>query len=885
MRKWIKTSALLALTLTMFAGCALPGTGTTSTPESNSSVEEKNDYYTVHFDLCTTYKTNVIDDQEVEPGDVATKPAVAIIGENPDRMEVQGWYKDKEYTQPWNFFIDTVEEDMTLYAKWVKNYEVTYYLGDETDIPMYKQYVQDGQYITDYEKLAHGYETNGFYANARHTQEFDFTQPITSDVNIYIHRSDYFCFSGEMLATRDDLCIMMAAPSGSGSTPGSIELKEDSEGDKFAEINFGYSTAADPHMLVRNMTVDISASQKVEVTFRNLGEATSLKFYYVVQMADGTFTDGEGPHEGNAFTYRYAEDEKNMDPNGEWVTKVFDFSSTLTNGVSTWGISTTLTQLRIQSGYVCEDENDLSNILQIKSIKGIPDDTYTSTDDVERVAALRVDDDATDVQQVADAQQDVCGWVFPKDMVDAKSSNGELYEKTSGLLFYSPFRAKKTSLLLNLSELEDGTKEMIDLNKKTTIRIRLTNYGYSNKLTLSYKNKIGRGSSVDMSITPCGEEPEMKEYVLNMYGSRLYEGELGSLGFEYDSIGINNAIMIHSIEFLDFELMDIPGINFNDKFAGDASAASYWTTVSNATIAYTGSGLTTGASKITVAKGAYLEKDCSISNLGYESMTLKFMDEDGVRNVIVGLTIAGEETEYIYDLMSEEVTKSAGWSVLTLPFTANGQIEKVKVRFIGEGSITIQELRFNMPEHSGLDFSSSDTVGTVNTNQWDGDVFSYSNSVSAAALTAKFNKANREISTVRYYFDALLKYQNKGEGNIDITGKSKVILIYHNLGSVDRLNVGLGVVGVTEDDTWKTAHSEIGNPGSGGFVNNRQIKTNMAKGEWAALEIDLTTFPGLVNGVEGKAINEIGIQQGYNEAAGEITVSGDTVYIRAIIVI
>ena len=884
MRKWLKTSVLFVLSLTMFAGCALPNTGATNS-ESNqsSSVVENDDYYTVHFELCTDHQTNVIDDQEVEPGDIATKPAVAIIGDNDERLEVQGWYKDPEYTQPWNFFVDTVEEDITLYAKWVKNFEVTYYLGDETNVPMYKQYVQDGGYITDYEKLAHGYESNGFYTNARFSQEFDFTKPVTSDVNIYIHRSDYFYFSGEMLATRDDLCYMMAAPSGSASKPGTVELKEDTNGDKFAEINFGYSTASDPNMLIRNMAIDISNSQKVEVTFRNIGKATSLKFYYVVKMADGTFTNGEGPHEGNAFTYTYEASERNMDPNGEWVTKVFDFSSVLTNGVSTWGISSTMTLLRIQSAYVCEDESDLTTVLQIKSIRGIPDPTYTSTEDSESVAALCVNDDATDVEEVANAQEDVCGWVFPKDYASARSSNGELYEKTSGLLFYSPFRAKKTALMFNLPEAADGTKEVIDLDKKTTIRIRLTNYGYSNKITMEYKNKVGRGSNVDIAIAPCGEKPEMKEYVLNMYGSRLYEGNLESLGFVYDSIGINNAIMIHSIEFSDFERIDIPGVNFNDMFAGDPSVAPYWTTLENATSSYTGHGLTTGATKIDTLDGGYLTKECNITNRGYESMTLRYMNEEGVRNVIVGLTIDGVETEYIYDLMSEEVGKYLEWNTLTLPLTATGQIKNFKVRFVGEGSITIQEIRFNMPAHSGLDFSTSEHVAEIITNKWDAGILSHSNSISAAAIAANYNKANHEVAMVRYYYDALLGYQNIGEGNIDLTGKSKIVIVYCNMGTVDSLNVGLGTVNVTEDDSWKTDHMEIGN--SGGLLRNVSIKTNMEKGEWETIEIDLTQYTTLKDGTDGKAINEIGIQQNYNEAGGIITVSSETVYIRAIIII
>ena len=889
MRKWFKSSLVLALSLVMFSGCAFPmGGGTTNNSTQESSTKNEN-VHTVHFDLCTTYKTNVIDDQEVETGDVASKPAVAILGDNPERWEVQGWYKDKEYTQPWNFIIDTVEEDMTLYAKWTRNFEVTYYLGDEVDVPMYKQYIQEGKCVSDYEKLAHGYESSGFYANARFTEEFDFTKPITADTNIYIHRSEYFYFSGHMLGTRSDLCTMFAATSGKGSTPGTVEYKEDESGEGYAEINFGYSTAADPHMLVRNMAIDISNSQKVEVTFRNLGNASSLKFYYVVQMADGTFTNGEGPHEDNAFLYRYKESEKNMDPNGEWSTVVLDFASTLTNGVSTWGISSVLTQLRIQSGYICENEEDLSNIVQIKSIRGIPDETYTSTADSESVTALRVHDDATDVQNAADAQGDVCGWVFPKDYADAKTVNAEIYEKTDGLLFYSPFRSKKTSVTFNLSELADGSKEEINLDKKTTVRIRLTNYGYSNKITMEYKNKIGRGSSVDLAIAPCMGEPEMKEYVINMYGARLYEGTLNTLGFIYDSIGIDNAIMIHSVEFIDFERMDIPGINFNDMNAGNDAENPYWTTVENATIAYTGSGLNTGATKIDTQDGGYLARACSITNAGYESMSLKYKDESGIRNVVVSFTINGVEEEYSYDMMSDDVTTAQGWKTMTLSLTENdqtqGQIENVKVRFMGEGTITIQEIRFNMPKHSGLDFSTGDVVTSINTYSWDGGILSYNNSFSAAALSASFNEANREVGMVRYYFDAMLNYYKQGEGNIDITEKSKIIIVYNNMGSVGTLNVGVGSINITEGDSWKTDHAEIGSPGSGGMLNGLPIKKNMAKGEWATLEISLTQFAGFVDGYEGKAINEIGILQGYQQAGDLITVSGETVYIRAIIII
>lgn len=39
----------------------------------------------------------------------------------PDYLEFGGWYTDKSYTYQWNTATDTVNGDITLYAKWIKN--------------------------------------------------------------------------------------------------------------------------------------------------------------------------------------------------------------------------------------------------------------------------------------------------------------------------------------------------------------------------------------------------------------------------------------------------------------------------------------------------------------------------------------------------------------------------------------------------------------------------------------------------------------------------------------------------------------------------------------------------------------------------------------------
>ena len=54
--------------------------------------------------------------QKVTKGSTITEPSAPMVR----GYELEGWYKDAECTQKWNFETDTVAEDMTLYAKWVE---------------------------------------------------------------------------------------------------------------------------------------------------------------------------------------------------------------------------------------------------------------------------------------------------------------------------------------------------------------------------------------------------------------------------------------------------------------------------------------------------------------------------------------------------------------------------------------------------------------------------------------------------------------------------------------------------------------------------------------------------------------------------------------------
>lgn len=890
MRKWLKTFVVSVLTLATFTGCGKGGDSVDSNSNTGSSVTSavEEGWYTVNFELCTKLETNKVPAQEVEEGDVVVKPSVGVIGDNSERMDIEGWYTDKEYTNKWNFTMDVVESDMTLYAKWVKKFKVTYYLGDETDVPMYETYVKEGECVKYEPQLADGYESNGFFTTAVHETEFDFNTPIKNDVNIYIHRSEHIYFTGKMIAER----FKMEQNYAKGGT---IEYAEDENGEGYAKLNFGYSTSADPHALLENVTVDISASQKLEVTFKNMGTAKSLKFYYVNWLADGTETDGPSFNEDNAFTYTYTADEKNMSEDDEWVTKVFDFSKNLTNGVSNWGISSTMIRLRLQSSYISENEEDRSNEVWIKSIKGISDESYRKTEDSESITQLRVNDDATAVENVANAQEDVAGWIFPKDFSSATANNADIYEKTNGLLFYSGFRVKDASINFEIGD------EKINMDEFTTIRIRLTNYGYSNKLTLKYKNSYNRVGTKDLTIAPCGATPESNEYIINMFGADRYEGLLSSLSFSYDSVGIDNAILFESIEFLEFKRIDIPGFNMNDKYAGVEGKAQFWTENSGVEYAHNNGTLLDGGTVFTVENNEYVGADVSVTNYGYKTMTLKYKNVEGVSKVKVGLTINGAEAVYTYDVAKEvkqptvdengkttlvieagDVKDANGWKEIYVNFVANGTIEHVRVTFEGEGTITMQELRFNMDETSGVDFSNSVYTNHINAKKWDDGIISYENSYSAASLSAwkttSFDENGNELSnsgSMRYYFGAMLEQSKFGAGNVDITGKTKVIIVYNNTGNIGNLTVALGLTNVTEGNEWKTVIAEAYAKDSG-KSQVVAVEKNMADGEWAAVEIELSAFETLGESTEGRAITEILLQQ-------TDSTSKESILIRAVI--
>lgn len=79
-------------------------------------------YYSVDFDFCGHGVEAVSGEYSVIPeGTLVTEPKMPVE----EGYSFNGWYKDKSFTKPWNFDKDTVQNNMVLYAKWLKDSSTT----------------------------------------------------------------------------------------------------------------------------------------------------------------------------------------------------------------------------------------------------------------------------------------------------------------------------------------------------------------------------------------------------------------------------------------------------------------------------------------------------------------------------------------------------------------------------------------------------------------------------------------------------------------------------------------------------------------------------------------------------------------------------------------
>ena len=126
--------------------------------------------------------------QKVEDGKTIVKPAAPTR----DGHTFKGWFVDQQLTKPFDF-ADPVTGDVTLYAKWEKNAEpapepTTYRVMFDANGggAIANQTVADGDpAVEPKDPVREGYAFEGWYADERLSEPYDFATPVTGDLTLY----------------------------------------------------------------------------------------------------------------------------------------------------------------------------------------------------------------------------------------------------------------------------------------------------------------------------------------------------------------------------------------------------------------------------------------------------------------------------------------------------------------------------------------------------------------------------------------------------------------------------------------------------------------------------------------------------------------------------
>ena len=262
--KKIFTFLLVMLSLVSVAifavSCGKKKTQVESTASSNEAV--------VVFNTNTTLETNAVNERYIVLGRRISEPKVFITGDNPDNLNVYGWYTSKSCTEDtrWDFKKNKVSGNVTLYAKWVPLHEVNYVVNGELHSTIN---VFQGDYVEETAEIVMGYKYLGSFADEDHTERFDFSAPIAGDTNIYVGRSEGIYLSDyeeEGLLSAGSLTDYLTSACGSGVLPGHEEgwVEEytiASTGEKCTYVNFGYQPTYGDGYVELCLALDITQSQ------------------------------------------------------------------------------------------------------------------------------------------------------------------------------------------------------------------------------------------------------------------------------------------------------------------------------------------------------------------------------------------------------------------------------------------------------------------------------------------------------------------------------------------------------------------------------------------------------------------------------------------------
>ena len=795
--------ALAALSLSVLAIFGVSCGTTTTTPESNGPQEAL-----VVFDVNTDLETNLIRERSIVVGRRISEPKAFITGDNPDNLQVYGWYTSQDCTEDtrWDFKKGKVSGDVTLYAKWVALHDVNYIVNGELNSTVN---VFDGDFIEETAEIVMGYKYLGSFKDATYTESFDFSAPITGDTDIYVSRSEGLYLSDykeEGLLSAGSLTDYLTSACGSydpsaGCEEGWVEEYTIEEtGETCTYVNFGKNPVYGDGYVELSLPLDITNSQIIRLTYKNIGKGTKINCYFTAMLdLEGHYSETGSFYTANFNWPNYIGGPVGdalaipvqMNETDEWVTVDFNLYEVYKNGYSIWGTSPYLGAIRIEVNYKNTGEDDWANEMLIKSIEGVPHEIYvedseevqevlgyamsTTEDEMEEAGALLADNERG-IDFVKDYKSHGDNWT---------EGNVEVYPTTEGMLMYAEneilARENNNASKGFTIDLPEGRE--VSFEHLTTLNITLQNYGYQDELTIFIYNEQGVPVRTTIEINTRMFEP--KTYSVNLYGlfgitkeeDEAEEHSFDKIRFIYTSRGVDNAILFKDVTFSEFIPFDTVGLNFYDKYCFGLE--------SNQDVDVTFNSKVKGTEFNVHRSGVVLtspDKSYDATNEGYAYMSLKgeLPADSQITAVTVQLKVNGEfGTPYVYRM------EKAGALNIKLPLVKSerGYVKAVRFTFEGTGAIVISELAYSVSETSLPYYGSYDLVYNSGHIDWKGKGNFYEYDAKAKTSTFIKGALNESLGFSIYIgYSAYEPYLNTPHTtkNVLITGRTVVTLVYQN---------------------------------------------------------------------------------------------------------
>lgn len=792
-RRILMICLVLVMSVSLFAGCG----------------GKNKDGYTVTFDVCTNLETNKIKDREVKEGELISQPNVYPSDVKYSSYVVEGWYTEPEYTTKWDFTKDKVYSDMVLYAKWEKQFFVRYFVSNQKE-PRLGVYVMEGEYPQKQDYLIPGCQVLGYYKDSGYTEEFDFSEPVQKDTDVYMKMSESFWWDGKSISE----VWTVAQASGETSKIGNITYVEN-EKESYAKVDFGYSELPDGRIAV-SPGMDMTKSQILTIKYKNLGNSPGLRIYWTVRYEDGTVSGQFGETMAER-TWDFAEVElqSGMSEEDDWATLTLDMGKlSIINGASQWANGKTLEMLRFDSRYHAGvDKEYVDDVILFKEISFSEGEDQASFDSVELKG-----DDVFEVMEIAKTQESVKnGLVFPKDRTKSIPKQGtKQYNMTDCVTYLFPYGSKYGIVSYDFSDMK------IDMETNQKIYIRYKNEGFGTKLTVRYRNTEGKTGETILDL-----KKAMQSYGtldLNMMNEKDWSGTLDSIDLIYRKKDTNNVFSVEKIYVLPFEATKIPGINFvDDKCAGFESNKDY-------KIAYDSK---SEASFIQMqSKKVTLEKKVSIDTSVYTTLDFTYsVPMAGLDEVTVGYKIGGVwYTEKITD-----IKRTSGFETATFDVKKKGIVTAMKIVLEGKGRISIRSLEFKVDQAYALDFSDGKYVADYFLQSWllkcGIDYDSVRGAVSITGSTSADARVMFYLGTSGYRQNIALDSVNK-----------KVYVCYNNPGKARTATLGVYYAGSDNLKGSGIAGHDATVKETKVISTTAELKGNMKDGEWAVAAFD---FNGL----------------------------------------